>query len=334
MGGRRRRCAWLFLMCAAGCVALFVAFLFLLPSLLNLEIVKARVIALASEMLGARVGYEKAELSLFPHPQIVIQDGRVTRAGEMEIRLAKLTAGTSLLSLLHGDFALARIQVDAPSLRLELSEEGAEGSGLSVQETVRQQVASVVSVLTVLTSKTPGLVMEIEQGTMEFHRQDRPAFQVVGLRTRVDSRIDRIQVDLSCRSRFWERLSITGSIGSSLKGVCKIRLRGFDSKPLLGDPATSFLACLQAADLDLEIDFDGHAPDSFESEFRGSLPSLRTQPPDTKKIAEGLEFRGAFGLEGRRVTVSLNPLTLAYPRLKLKAGLSIDPDSSQVSLEA
>ena len=312
-------------------MATLVALLLLLPHILNLDFVKVRVITLASEMLGARVGYEKAELSLFPHPQIVIQGGSVTRAGEMEIRLAKLTARTDLLSLLQGNFALARIQVVGPALKLDLSEEGGEDSDLSAREQVREEVSSVVSVVT---SKTAGLAFEIEQGTVEFCRKDRPIFRVAGLRARVESRIDRIQVDLSCRSRFWEGLTLTGSIGSSLKGACKIRLREFDPKPLLGDLAPSFLAPLQAADLDLEMDFDGHVPDSFESEFRGSLPSLRTQPPDTKKMAEGIEFRGAFGLERRRVTFSLNPLTLAYPRLKLKAGLSIDPDASQVSLEA
>lgn len=331
MGDRGKGCAWLFLAGAAGCVAIFVVLLLLLPRILNLDFVKARVIRLASEMLGAGVGYQKAELSLFPYPQVVIREGLVIRPGEMEIRLATLAAGTDLVPLLHGNFTPARIRIDAPSLRLELSEEGADGSGLSLQETVRQEVASVLSVLT---SQMPGLVMEIEQGTMELCRQDRPVFQVAGLRARVDSRTDRVLVDLSCRSGLWEELNLTGSLGSALEGASRIRLRGFDATLVLGDSAPSILARLEPVDLDLEIDFGGHVPDSFEAEFLGSLPSLRTQPPGAKKIAEGLQFSGAFGLEGRRVTVSLNPLILDYPRLKVKAGLSIDQDASQVSLEA
>ena len=96
----------------------------------------------------------------------------------------------------------------------------------------------------------------------------------------------------------------------------------------------SALARLEPTDLDLEIDFDGHDADRFEGEFLGSLPSLRTQSPDRKRILEGLDFSGSVKLEPERMLVSLNRLTLDFPGLQASGNLSIDSDSPQVSLEA
>ncbi len=331
MGVRKRGCAWLFLIGGLAGIALFVTLLFLVPSLLNLDVVKDRVIALAFEELGATLGYEKAELSLFPRPRIEIYQGSLTEPGAMEIRAAKLTAETSLLSLLEGDFELMRIRIEAPVLKLELSGEGGEDSDLSAQEEVREGVASVVSVLT---SKVPGLSVELEEGTFELCREDRPLFRVEDLRARVDSGPHRVRVDLICRSRFWEGLSLEGSIGETLKGECKIRLRGLASASILEGLVPPALARLEPADLDVEFSFDGHDADRFEGEFRGFLPSLKHQSPDRKRILEGLDFSGSLRFEPGRRLVSLNRLTLDFPGLKSSGELSIDSDPPQVSLEA
>jgi hypothetical protein len=305
MGDRERGCAWLFLTGVLVGLALFVTLLFLLPSILNLDVVKQRIITLASEEMGARLGYEKAGLSLFPRPRIVIYQGSLREPGEFEIRVAKLTAETSLLPLLEGRFELMRIRIEAPVLKVELPRDGGEDSGLSVQKGVREGVDSVVSVLT---SKLPGLSVELEEGTFELCREDRPLFRVDGL-------------------------SLKGSIGETLKGECKIRLHGLASAPTLEGLVPSALARLEPADLDLEIDLDEHDADRFEGEFRGSLASLRTQAPDRKRILEGLDFSGSVKLEPERMLVSLNRLTVDYPGLKATGNLSVDSDSPQVSLE-
>ena len=111
-------------------------------------------------------------------------------------------------------------------------------------------------------------------------------------------------------------------------------MRGLASAPILEGLVPSALARLEPADLDLEIDFDGHDADRFEGEFRGSLTVLRTQPPDRKRIMEGLDFSGSLKLEPERMLVSLNRLTLDYPGLKASGNLSVDSDSPQVNLEA
>jgi hypothetical protein len=111
-------------------------------------------------------------------------------------------------------------------------------------------------------------------------------------------------------------------------------LRGFESAPLLGKVVPSSLARLEAADLDVRVAFDGHVADVFEAKFSGSLPSLRREHPNSKRILEGLEINGSLTLEGGRMNVSLSRLILGYPRLKAKADLSIDSASSKVSLEA
>ena len=51
MGDKKRGCAWLLLTGILVSLALFVTFLFLLPSLLNLDVVKQEVITLAFEDL-------------------------------------------------------------------------------------------------------------------------------------------------------------------------------------------------------------------------------------------------------------------------------------------
>ena len=68
-----------------------------------------------------------------------------------------------------------RIRIEAPVLKVELSGDGGEDSGLSVKKGVREGVDSVVSVLT---SKLPGLSVELEEGTFELCREDRPLFRV------------------------------------------------------------------------------------------------------------------------------------------------------------
>ena len=331
MGDKKSGCAWLLLIGVLVSLALFVALLFLLPSLLNLDVVKQEMITLVSEELGARLGYEKAELSLFPRPRIVIHQGSLTQPGEMEIRAAKLTAETSLALLLKGNSELVRIRIEAPVLKVGLSGEGGEDSGLSVQAEVRDGVDSVVSFIT---SKLPGLSVELEEGTVELCRDDRTLLRVEGLRARIDSRPDRVRVDLICRSKLWDGLSLKGFISETLKGEFKIRLHGFASASILEGLVPSALARLEPADLDLEIDFDGHDADRFEGEFLGSLPSLRTQSTDRKRIVEGLDFSGSVKLEPERMLVSLNRLTLDFPGLKASGNLSIDSDSPQVSLEA
>ena len=331
MGDRKTGCAWLFLIGGLVSLAFFVTLLFLLPSILSLEIVKQSIISRVSEELGAELEYEKSELSLFPRLRIVTHQGSLTEPGEFEIRVAKLTAETSLALLLKGNFEFVRVRIEAPVLKVELSGDGGEDSGLSIQEEVREGVDSVVSFIT---SKLPGLSVELEEGTVELCREDRPLLRVEGLRARIDSRPDRVRVDLICRSKLWDGLSLKGSISEKLKGEFKIRLRGFASAPILVGLVPSALARLEPTDLDLEIDFDGHDADRFEGEFLGSLPSLRTQPPDRKKILENLDLSGSLKLEPERMLVSLNRLTLDFPGMEASANLSVDSDSPQVSLEA
>ncbi len=300
--------------------------------MLNLAPVKERIMALASDQLGAGVEYETAGLSLFPRPGLVILRGTILRPGEFEVRLGKLTAGTGFLRLLARDWGSAKVRVEAPMLKLDLSggdrDEDAEAS---VEAQIREEVASVVSLLC---SQVRGIALEIEQGTIELRRNGRPVFRAEGLRGRLDSRSRRVTLELACRADLWQRLALTASITEALEGECRIRMKGLRPDLLLEGLLPSHRIPLADTDFDLEVPFDWHEPGRVEGSFHGSVPSLRMQSPDSERVLEDLRMNGSFILEEDRQQVSLDALHLGYPKLRAKAKLSVDSASPAVRIEA
>ena len=115
---------------AAGCIALafilLVAFVLLLPYLVNLESIRDKIEALLLQQVGGRVEYQKIDLFYFPRPGV--------KAHEVTVSVDEKVAGTAksvqvypeFLALFKGKLRVARIQIESPDVTLRFPMERTE----------------------------------------------------------------------------------------------------------------------------------------------------------------------------------------------------------------
>jgi hypothetical protein len=81
---------------------LLLAFFLLLPSLINIEPLREKIIAAVSETVEAPFRYERIDLSYFPSPRAVIHQARLSGPRKVSATLRSLTVYPKLLALLKG----------------------------------------------------------------------------------------------------------------------------------------------------------------------------------------------------------------------------------------
>lgn len=68
------------------------------------------------------------------------------------------------------------------------------------------------SLLALMASKVPGLVVLVEKGRLDITEANRSVFWFQDIEARIGLPPDRLRIEITCKSNLWERLSLNGSL--------------------------------------------------------------------------------------------------------------------------
>ncbi len=197
MVSEKRKYRWL----AGGLSALVLILIILallLPWVVNLESVRGKILAGASQAVGGQVDYEKIDLSLFPRPHLVIYQGSMSIPGKISGRTNSFAVYPEVLPLFIGALRISQVHVKDPVFTYEVGEER------PAESTEKPEPLSAASILkdldpfmALLASKSPNLDIKVENGRITLVMQQEVVFHYRYLRAQNNVPAGKMAIDVT-----------------------------------------------------------------------------------------------------------------------------------------
>ena len=125
---KRKKIFRILLVCIGVILVLLLAVQLIVPKLINLESIKGKILASASEKVGGEVRCQEIELSLFPYPHVVIDQVSVSIPGKVTGSLDALGVYAKFLPLLRGKLQIAEVNLESPEFKVALPKKATKKS--------------------------------------------------------------------------------------------------------------------------------------------------------------------------------------------------------------
>jgi hypothetical protein len=315
-------------------LVLLLALQFIVPKLVNLESIKRKILASASEKMGGDVKCQRIGLSFFPHPHAVIDGVILSIPGNVSGSLDSLSVYPKILPLFRGNLYLSQMQVERPDFKVNLPEKpqgGKKGKeptpGVDVEKALSQALAP-------LALDAPDLVAEVENGTLDIFRGNKSLFSFRNINARIVFPPEGFRIKLTCASSLWQSLEFKGTLDPApLTGEGSIALKDFQPHKLTTSlmPHTPQQLVDSKVNLSLGFSFDGL--NALKADLEGSFPKLAFKKGNAVTTIKGKSLRAAVTMQKGKIHFSLHELTLDYPKLSVNGNFSMDKTPPRFSVE-
>jgi hypothetical protein len=150
---------------------LIIAVTVFVPMYLNSAGVKNKIQTAVEEKLGGKVTYGKIDISLFPRPQVTIEQLRLAYPRTFKGTLRSLSIAPQILPLFKGRVEFSKIRIQEPDFRIIVP--AAKPDATSEAPTLEEAKANIRSVLGYLQMIGPRLVVEMDNGKFLLRRNHR-----------------------------------------------------------------------------------------------------------------------------------------------------------------
>jgi hypothetical protein len=189
-------------------LVLLAVAIFLTPVYLNSASAKAKIEAAISGELGGTVRYQRLDISIYPHPHVVFQETRLAIPKTARGTLKSISIYPQILPLLKGDLFVSRIRVHEPNLTIALPETVSEvkPESLSLPE-VKKNIRLVLNSLTAI---GPGLIVEMDKGTLVLRRKGYLFLSLRDAAVRFNAPPGVMDITLKAATEPWGAFSMSG----------------------------------------------------------------------------------------------------------------------------
>jgi hypothetical protein len=189
-------------------LVLLAVAIFLTPVYLNSASAKAKIEAAISGELGGTVRYQRLDISIYPHPHVVFQETRLAIPKTARGTLKSISIYPQILPLLKGDLFVSRIRVHEPNLTIALPETVSEvkPESLSLPE-VKKNIRLVLNSLTAI---GPGLIVEMDKGTLVLRRKGYLFLSLRDAAVRFNAPPGVMDITLKAVTEPWGAFSMSG----------------------------------------------------------------------------------------------------------------------------
>ena len=299
-----------------GLIVLLVLFIFLLPYLINLDMVQQNIVDRVSKTIGGQLQYEKVDILFFPRPYLAIRQADLSIPASIEGSLATLKVYPKIIPLFSGQVHLSELHIENPQLKLKpasiAQKENREKPSLSQSE-IRGAIGSA---LALPIFETPGLTVRINDGQLAAANSTGSEFVFEKINVRIHRSIERLYVKIICTSNIWEEISLAGEVSASdLKAFGQVRLTQFRPHLLAGSLFGQATVRLIDSRMDLDLDFNTDGPGHLRVELDGTAHRFTLQKGSQKIDVRGKKLNAIVEMGNKKTEISLNDIQLDYPRL-------------------
>jgi len=313
---------------------LLLAFLLIVPRLINLEPIREKALSSISEKVGGEVKFQRFDLSFFPLPHVVLHQLSLSIPGKVSGTLESLRVYPKLPPLIRGKLQIAELQGEAPDFKMELPKRPKKGSQRPKSAPSADIEETLAHLLAPLALKAPDLIVQIKNGRLDVLEDTQSVFSFHNIYTRIVFPPEGFTINLSCASNLWERIEVEGALDSEhLKGEGRIDLTHFQPHRLTSHLFADSTQRLADSSMDLSFSLNMDGLSNLQGDVQGSIPLLSFQQGNENLVVRGKSLKGAFCVDENQTEFSLTELSLDYPHLNMTANLLLGQDSPRVSLE-
>jgi hypothetical protein len=292
---------------------------FLLPLLVDGQLLKRKVQAHLDPETYGGIDFADLRLALLPLPAVVVTQVRYALPGRVRLQVEEVAFHPHLPSLLHGRLRLATLRVQAPSAVIE------QPSGAQTNKpepgAAREDLSPRLSAA--LARLPRGAQVLLDQGTLTLQQGATPLARFEALILSLVKKNGRLHLDLEGASDLFERFQVTAQLDSrSLDGSGEIQFNGIR----LGEASDETPA--QPAPLqvegDLHLAFETQGLQNLSAVLRTELPSMTLTRGKNRIHARQLLVEANAELTHQGLRATLARLQLEQPRLHLAGNLEWD----------
>lgn len=308
-------------------VVLSVVLYFSAAKLINSESVKEKIQVYILEKTNASIRYGNAEFHLFPFPEFMLHQVKLSIPGKAEGSVSSLIVYPDFLSLMRGKTGIAKVGVEAPHFTVRISEDTKKPSLEEIEKKVR-------TVVHYLVSKTPGLQIVIRDGKLDLTKEDRIAFTFDRIQSQLNTSQKTVDVELTGRSNLWDAISVSSSIEENgLKSKGTIRLTHLHPDILIARLSKERAGQIGVSDLDLTVKFDTSGLRVVHASMESSASGLAVSRGKKQVTMGDTIIRGDVEIEPEIVSVRIKEAKVSRPDLNVSGEYTLNRKSGSITVD-
>lgn len=318
----------------AGLIVLLLLFIFLLPHLINLEMVQQNIIDRVSKEIGGQLKYQKVDILFFPRPYLAIRQADLSIPASIEGSLATLKVYPKIIPLFSGQVQLSELYIENPRLKFKLPS--------IAQKEIRKQPSlshwdirrAVGSALALPLFETPGLTVRIKNGRLAVPNGAGSEFVFQKINARIHRSTQQLYVKIICTSNIWKEISLAGQVfPRDLKASGQVRLTQFRPHLLTDDLFGQSPVRLIDSRIDLNLNINTDGPGHLRVELEGTAPKVVIQKGNQKTVVRGKKLNAIVQVSNKSTLISLADMQLDYPKLSVSGNFLFDRLRPEVSVD-
>ncbi|MGD9321575.1 MAG: AsmA-like C-terminal domain-containing protein, partial [Desulfobacteraceae bacterium] len=315
-------------------LAILLAFQIIVPKLINLESIKGKILATASEKVGGEVKCHKIGLSFFPYPHVVINQVSLSIPGKVSGSLDTLGVYLQFLPLLRGKIQLEEVTLKSPEFKVALPKKATKKPEKELPETSLDIPALSSQILVPLILEVPNLEVEIENGKLDLSQEDESLFSFKDITASVVLPPEGFKIQISSTSNLWNKMGVKSTLNATdYKGKAHIELNNFQPHRLISQLSEDSPLKLADSSMNMSVDLNVNGLNNLQAEIQGSIPFLSFQNGNKKVAIKGKSLKSLFSLDENEIAFSLAELNLEYPKVNLSGGFLSGRHTQSVKME-
>ena len=220
-----------------GCLILLVVLYLLLPYVVNIPFIKAKIRSYAGQSIQGQVNYAKIEIHLLPTPHITILDSQLSISDQLAATVAGIAVYPRPLPLLIGKIHIDAVTIESPTVNLQMP------SPEPTADQQRDQTPAVsfdnqaAAALAAVAQKLTDGRLQVTNGILTLLRDTRPILRMTDLELLLSKKNEEIRMDGSARSDF------TAEVG--------VQMTMAFPAPVADNRPPAFQVAIQGHDIDL-----------------------------------------------------------------------------------
>lgn len=324
-------------------VALIIGTLLLLPGLVDMDAIGRN--ALATLETRYHIHSEQVRISLFPYPRAIVYGTRVTIPEMLTASAESVVVYPKISALLTGKFRPAEINVMGPKLSIKLPNhangeqrsEAADKESNAWQGEGGETAASrdqadrawtarfarlkgrLDQLQSALASALPGIVFDIDNGSLELYSEKGRAFWFQDIEARATLLANRVEFDLSTgKSGLWNAMTFSGRVDPKTgKGNGEINFTGCSPQDLIAYFFPSATYRVSESLIDGTFLLSGNGNKDARADFNATVSKITVEDGEEKTTLTNGSVTGSLSLDPQQLDITLSRFRFDDPRLSL-----------------
>ncbi len=331
---KRRKIFRIAIIIVGALLALLLALQIIVPKLVNLESIKGKILASASERVGGEVKCQKMRLSFFPYPHAVIEQVTLSIPGKVSGSLDALGVYAQFLPLLRGKLQIAEVTLESPEFKVILPKRATKRPEKELPAPSLDIPSLASQMLVPLLLEAPNLEVEIENGKLNLFQEDESLFSFNSIDASIVLPPKGFKLRLSSTSNLWEEMGVKSALDATdYRGDVHIELNNFHPHRLTSHLLEDSTLKLADSLMNMSVDLNVNGLNNLQAKIQGSIPLLSFIKGNKNTVLKAKTLKSLFTLDENEIKFSLDELNLEYPEASLSGGFVSSRRKARVKME-